>query len=487
MREIWIPECIAAAFLILHLARPLIKGLGALDGLTWLPLLALGISTGLFPAYGFRPECIPLLLFALFLTVKHIPSMIFSASSRQNDDFQDRTPVFTVLGFGFLGASLLLMFVFSPKIPAGLTVDGVELRQIRDESDGRVYFLRIYGPVSSADESGGPGIRPLIFLIPPEAGSVTAVDRICAGLRDRGFTVICYSRRGFDFPAAGENGRLYLISPLKLSAMWRAFRKGTEMKKANEQGKNLEAERLKDIDFLLPRLPAALENTAGSVGPLFGKTPLILAGYGAGGGALVSFSESAAFSARFANVRGIVAVESRFWTAYRADPPVFPEVPKGAAWHLRFRMEMAKRFGSLKPRRLTGLGPLPRPGVPLLCLVSDRVTAAGRRPAENPYPALMEILRNSPRPAILAAIEGAGPLDYGDYPLSRPLYSVLFPGRGRLPSSVHEDTVSVISNFAATLLARELPAEKDADTPSLVIPAQKNIGAVLHIETWGTP
>lgn len=503
MREIWVPELIIAVFLVLYLIRPFCKGLWPVEGLVWLPLLSLAITIGIFPAYGFRSECIPLLFFELVLNIVNIPSLISSAVSVPNEDFRDRGPVFALPALVLLGGALLVMFAFSPKIPPGLAA-GVEIRKIRDEARNRDYILRIYADDAvNSDDAVNGGIQPVLFLIPPEAGSIPAVDLICAGLRDRGFVVITYSRPGFDFPAIDENGRQRLVSPVKMRNYWRAFRAGTKLKKANDQGKILEAERLSDIEFLLPRILALADSAAtgnASQGSARqgnpGETPLFLVGYGAGGSALIMLAGSAGFSVRNANVKGIAAVESRLWSVFRSDPPVLSVVSAGAPWHKRFRTGAENWFAGLKTRRITGLEPLPRPGIPLLCLVSDRALApvggvsgkVGGNTEENPYRALLETLRRSGRtntalaPAAAAVIEGAGPLDYYAYPLSHPVYSFFFPGLkqdARKSTNPVEDTISVICNFAVMLL------EQADAVPPLRIPVRRSIDADVYVETWG--
>ena len=244
-------------FLALPLVRTFVKQMWELDGLVWLPLLALGIAIGIFPAYGFRPECLPMLIFTLIFNFFNVPLLVSSATSRLNDNFRDQGPFVTVLVLMLLGGAAFLMIAFSPKVSAGLVSDGIQMRKIRDGARQRDYFVRIYE--SAAEE----GIRPLIFLVPPEAGSVSSVDLVCAGLRDRGFTVITYSRRGLDTPLLDENGKKYPVSLAKLRAYWRIFRQGTALKKVNENGKNLEAERRSDIEYLLPRILALLAAVSG--------------------------------------------------------------------------------------------------------------------------------------------------------------------------------------------------------------------------------
>ena len=320
-------------------------------------------------------------------------------------------------------------------------------------------------------------------MIPPEAGSITAVDRVCAALRDRGFTVLSYSRRGFDFPAADGKGGLHLVSPGKILAYWRAFRAGTTLKKANDQGKILETERQRDIEFLLPRIPAL----AGG-GPA-GEAPLFVAGYGAGGSALILLAGDAGFSLRYPGVRGVIALESRLWSIYRYDPPVFSPIPAGTPWYARLRADLARRLDGLKTRRISGIGSLPRPGLPLLCVVSDLAesgTVKGKGAgADKPYQALLAALRSSPGPTALAAFKGSGPLDYSDYPLSYPVYSFLFQGQARGAEKSLDpvgDTAGIICNFAVKLLEQDA-----APSELLIIPQRQTITAGFNLETKNLP
>jgi hypothetical protein len=510
MREIWFPETVIAVFLTLFLARPFIKALWNLDGLVWLPLLALGIASGIFPAYGFRPECIPLLIYLFALNMRNFPALVSSAQSRPNDDFQDRGPFFTAFSFLFLGAVVFVMFAFSPRAPVDLTRQEVQIRKIRDGTRKRDYILRIY------DSAAEDGIRPLIFLVPPESGSVPAVDLVCSGLRDRGFTVITYARRGFDASPIDENGRKLPVSLGKFRAYWNILRTGTVLTNSNEQGKVLEKERQDDIEFLLPRVPALLEYWQG--------LPLILVGYGAGGSALALLAENDGFMSQYDNIKGIVVIEGRLWSAWRSDPPDFSAPPANAGRFRRWQAHTARRFSSLKTQQVTGLGRLPRPGFPALYLISGRALFSPK--SQGPYRAIFETMRGSPGPSALAALEGAGPLDYGDYPLTLPIYSFLLPGRKGVKKSKTpvDDTASLIANFSAMLLEREaalvqteqrpgLPEEATAslDTtvspdaaagtvaepamaapleppePMFIMPEKRAIGGKLYLERRGLP
>jgi hypothetical protein len=529
MNEIWIPEAIITFFIILALLGPFFKKLLAIAGLIWLPFAALCITIGIFPAYGFRPECIPLLIYEIFYNISNIPLLISGAVSRSHNNLHDRGLIFTIPAFVLFSAAVLFMFVFSPRIPTGLTTEGIRTEKITNKTKNRDYTLRIYIPPGLS----GSAEQSFIFVAPPEAGALSAVDRVCAKLRDRGFTVISYFRwnillpalreeDGTSFPAlAGASGR---ISPGRVYRHWRAFRKGTVLKKANEQGQALETEQREDLEFVIAQVRRI--SAAAGAAPDGGRRlspperPLVLAGFGASGSALVNLAESPDFASRFGNVPGIIAVESRLWSAYRSDPPVFSPAPEGASGFLRFRTGVANWFAGLRVRRTSGFGRLPRPSVPVLYLVSDLALEEHPipRPGEeidgsaggglntlfgsNPYGAVFETMRNSSSPAALAALEGAGPLDYYDYPLSQPLYSFLFQGRKKEAKSSNplEDTVSLIGNFAAMLMEKERAAllQKQAEAlrgtareaagqaelPRPIMPVRRGPGAGIRIETW---
>jgi hypothetical protein len=207
MNEIGVPELISVIFLLFFLLRPLIKSFWALDGLAWLPFLSLFITIGIFPAYGFRPECIPLLVFELVLNVLNIPALVAGVSSRPNDDYRDRGLFFTIPALALLAVLAFTALYFSPVLDPALVTGGVRTVTVRDGMKGRDYYLRIYrpveddpaarAPVPAAENTaagtvpaGSAGPRPVIFLVPPLFGSVQAVDKVSAGLRDRGFAVI---------------------------------------------------------------------------------------------------------------------------------------------------------------------------------------------------------------------------------------------------------------------------------------------------------
>jgi hypothetical protein len=477
MREIWIPEFIAVIFLFFSLVQPFFKVFWGISGLVWLSPAALLVITGLFPAYGWRPECVPLLVFAFVFTMISIPSMICSLDS--HEEYRERSLFITVPCLVFFAFAVFTAFFFSPKTDRRFAGEGVQERTLY--AGGTEYFLRIYGPVRDETVAEGDnsiaysgavsGIRPVLFLVPPEWGSVPAADAVCADLRDRGFTVISYSRRGFDSPAAA-GGRTYPPSPLVMERIWRSFRYGTVKEKANRLGRALETGRIGDLVFLLPEVIREY---------LPPDSPLFLAGYGAGGAAVLYLSGNREFTVSFPAVKGIIVIESRLWSLFRIEEKRLREIPEGASWFRRSLIRVENWFAERKPGRLIP-DKAPVPAVPALFLMSDRIL--DRRPGRNSYAAVYETLRGARRPAVLATLEGAGPLDYTAYPLTHPVYRILFPGMGKSPpgnGTPAENAVTVITNFAAltaentALDRRRLEAGLHTESRSWTLPDLRGI------------
>jgi xanthine/uracil permease len=113
MREIWIPEFITVLFLFLALARPLIPGIGSLAGIFWLPVLAFLIALGMVPAYGFRPEAIPLLVFSAVMAVRYLPH-VFALRGLDLEDFSRKRSFLSIIGIVILVLAAVPAFVFAP-------------------------------------------------------------------------------------------------------------------------------------------------------------------------------------------------------------------------------------------------------------------------------------------------------------------------------------------------------------------------------------
>jgi len=474
--EIWVPEAIVVLFLALPLFRPFVKILWPVDGLVWLPLIALGIIVGLFPAYGFRPECLPILVFALIYNLVNLSSLISSITSRPSDAFRDRGPLSVVCALILLSAVAIPLFAFPSRIYEKPEEETEVMRELiisnkiinDDDMFFRNYSLRIYGPVKRS--------RPLIVLVPPEVGSVASVDIVCTELCKKNFTVVTYSYED-KHPFLKQS-----VFPVKLLKYWNIYRKAADLASANEQGKALETERRADIEFLLSQLPALLDDTGKGKLP-----PLLLAGYNAGGSALAYLAGERDFISQYNNVLGIVAIECRLWSSYLPESPAVPYVPAGGGTLLRQWVNIENRLINLLPRRVSRSGPLPGAGLsfrglPVLYLVSGKALDSKR---QKPYQAVFDSMRSGLGRVAIASIQGAGPLDYQDFPFTYPMYSFFLPGLKDAQKSEDPigDTAGIIGNFASFLLEQAEQAEE----MGINIPPRHTITGSLYVESKGLP
>jgi hypothetical protein len=460
--ELKILEILAVFCLFLSIIRPLVRGLWKLDGLAVCPLLALFIMAGIFPAYGFRPECIPLLLFALFLTFANVYDLIALFSGLQSDAYRDRRLIFTfVTAIIFIGTTWV-SFYYAPVMDIELSTQEVETFSVRDRD--RELYVRIYGTTEAGtfediegetDEEGideedeideENRIRPLLILLPPVAGSNSVVEGVCQALKDRGFCVLTYSRPGFDSPAFDERGVPVRLSIPRLLRLLYAMTRGFSSTLANAASRELEEERRRDVELLFRELAQnkSLQDKLGA-----GRNTVFLAGYGAGGAALTYLSGQDDFAALYPQIKGIIAVEAPLFSSMESDSRLPPLPEDTAALFTRFTV-FARLFFTGK---ITHIENIPNSLLPALFIVSDRVI----QNRDGRYETILRALAASQNNALLAAIPGAGPLDYSNSPQYYPILSYLFPGASETESQAAgpEITASLITNFAALVLAEE--------------------------------
>jgi hypothetical protein len=463
MKEIWISEILIGIFLLFALIRPLVKKLWPLEGLIWLPAAAFVLSLCLFPAYGMRPEVIPLLVFSGLAAVFHVPALVLSISRRRKDDPSPARLVFTIPALILLVLCSAVALGFAPLGDTDLSA-----RYALSETVKNDYFLRIYRE--------GRGKMPLLILAPPVNGSVRAVDRLCARLAERGVIVLTWSRRGLDSPAIDGEGRIFHRGVKNRLRFLRLSKSGRTLVKANAIGRGLEEQRREDILFILSWLR---ETRLSGAGPWENADPdaLFLAGYAEGGSALANLAGSPEFVRDNPGIRGIILIESPFWSSYEGETPKEEPLPD-SSWFRRFRAMVSRRINAMKPEKIAGTREVPGPRYPLLILVSDRALEPPLR--ELYYYPLFQMIQHTGAPLILAAVDGAGPLDYSDYPEKFPLLSALNPGKKK-PSWSNEDFVPGVALLMANFVL--LLANPEAPPPLFPLP-----GAV-HTESrgWNLP
>jgi hypothetical protein len=446
--ELLILEICAAVFLFLPLIRPVFKALWSLDGLVLLPVLSLGILVGVFPVYGFRPECVPLLVFSLFVNIINFGSLVSLFFQLHNDDYRDRGLLYTAVNLAVFGFVLWIALYYSPPLDMVL-YEKTQTLSLQDRSRNEELWLRIYTPESAAAPQA---LRPLLLLVPPVAGSVTVTDAVCVGLQEKGFVVLSYSRPGFDSPALSESGVYKRLSFSGLFRLGNALYRGLTDMAANEAGRELEEGRREDIEFLLVELAQnkMLQDRLSGID----KNCVFLAGYGAGGAALIGLSSVPEFAARFKQVKGIIALESPLYSSVEGDPPP-PAPPPTENPVIAFFRGTGFFFRNLVPRKVTGIGTVPRPEIPVMFVVSDRVL----RERTGRYETILKTLYTARGPALVASLSGAEPFDYSDSPRVYPVYSFLFrggkTGRVRVAPEYPDITAALMANFAAFIMAAD--------------------------------
>jgi hypothetical protein len=489
IKEIWIPETLIVIFMAVPAAevffRRSLKSNRLAVSLKWLQFIALCTLVAIFPAYGFRPECLPMLVFALVMNTANLILWLSGFTYREWDIQFRRKRGSAVVTLFFLTLAVIPMFVFSPEIIDKENTP-LTIAEINSLSDGaaRKYTLRVYGTLREG--------RPVIFIVPPEIGSAVSVDLVCHALQKKGFTAITYFCNVIDTPLIGKNRKTGPISTTKLFSYLHTHKMAGKFAATNERGKALEVGRRTDIQFLLP----------GAFTQLFSANdlpPVLLAGYGAGGSALAYLAGEGELESFYSNVLGVISIEGRFWSSYQAQPRIIAEAPAEPEENF-FRRQWAslKNYVALliNPLQVELSGPLLDSNIPLMYLVSGR--ALENEKWQNNYQAVFDAMRSGTGPAALAVIESAGPLDYQDFPLTHPVYSFLLPGKkgGKKSKNPVSETADIIGGFASFLLEKtrgNIPVLKTTDdlgnenqvSKPEIIPQRNAVKSNFYFESKG--
>lgn len=380
MRDLLLLESLVGILLLLSVLRPLFKSFEGIRGLFLLPIVAFLITLGLFSVYGFRPECIPLLLLSLGLTLLYIPKVISTLLRLRTDDYGEVSLAGPLVGTVLVLFSIFVAVFYVPHVENPGLIAKSQVLEVKDNSGKLSLVLHLFIP--SATGSGEDPLLPVVFVVPPVTGSVSAVDSLCIALESRGFYVVTFSEPGVDIPAVTASGkRIYpgLVN-LGKAALFNFL--GNSIPLSAEYGKQIEEERATAIQRIFLLFTGPAENRDPLLKRADGENS-ILVGYGSGGmgGALRVPKGSA--------IRGIVAVD-----------------------------------GSLAE-----LGTPPDPQFPVLFLLSDRSKNPVYR--DSRYAPVLRVFRNGQVPTSLVTISGAGYFDYSDISTEYPLLTALFPGEGK--------------------------------------------------------
>ena len=463
MQEILIPKALIAVFLLVSIIRPFIRELSAIKGLNLLPALAFFTCIVLLPAYGFRPELVPIFIFSLLITLT-------TASRRKRKVFSSRAAANSSL-FSLLARMVLLifsawvMFAFTPRTETALVTSGVySLRE--GGFNIRVYVENEHAQNGYLDDELLPPenqtlVRPLLALLPPVVGSFASADVVAAELRDRGFTVIVMDRSR--------------MSPARWLGGVRAFLAGTRAPATNPAGRRLEQERKAEARFLLSWIGRNPQiNAHERLFDAASASAVFLGGFCSAGSAIFLLQDSLfrdAYEQGIA-IQGFVAIESRLWSVSGESDtfeetlqmPAAPAVvqfdegldssrsPFGAFWN-----NITARFSQIQFRR-HGFAPAETLVLskPTLFLVSGTAEEESR---ENRYQAIFQTFRAAEGFAVLAS-SVFGSLYYSDFQARYPLIVALFsgsPSRRELldrrdRANAQAQTAAVIAYFAEEVL-----------------------------------
>jgi hypothetical protein len=369
MNDLSVVELVCVFFLGLYVIKPLFGGLNRMTGLVYLAPLALGILSCAMVVYGFHPEAIPFLAFALVINILAFKRTRYNTLNRH---------VLIIL-FLFLTSTGILFYFAPSKIitPSNTPTELIE------GTDLRFRLYQAHDPHA-----------PLLILFP---GSLHSVDGLASQAQKRGFTVVSCT-------ISAKNSIKTVFKRIS------AFLWGHSSYRANNAGRFVEEEWQNYINQTLEYLKKQT---------LIDKT-FFIAGYGAAGSAaLARFSEKAACE-QYPALKGIIALESRLWFAYQPEEHTLHTIPHDTGLLQIGWYTIVNWFIRQLPPKLV-VPQINPSAVPVLFLTAGKIRTNNR-----PYHALIDYARAAS--SAIIAVPGAGILDYSDYPARYPLISALFFG-----------------------------------------------------------
>jgi hypothetical protein len=301
MPDLGILEILIAFFLFVPLAQSYIKSFYFIDGFAWFPPIALFCAIGLFPAYGFRPEAVPLLALTVVYNMMH-----FKARKARIE----RSYFYFSLMLIFMALTTFIAVYFLPLTDTR-TRSYTQSKAEHDSERNNEYFIQIYNNREGGDDAL-IGAMPLIIVVPPVIGSTLIIDRVCGELAARGAIVVGLTRVNLDVPAKNTEGkRLYpSIGAIKNYAV--KIYMALKNKNTDSVMYLFEQERIDDIRFILPLIEKRF-NTNG----------IYIFAYDEGASAAMELARNGAFIKDNPALKGIIAVGARQVQADRS-PPIVP-------------------------------------------------------------------------------------------------------------------------------------------------------------------
>jgi hypothetical protein len=429
MPDLGILEILIAFFLFLPLTENYVKTFHSVDGLAFFPPIAFFCALAIFPAYGFRVECIPLLLWTFIYTVINFPALSSLLNGGRFRDYSGRGNVYVfvmIMATGIVTGTALyfLPVTDTHEFHADASLGGV------DNSNGNEYFINVYNPQDGAVNAE----IPLVIVVPPLAGSVPIVDGICGALRERGVRVVSFSRGNLDIPIRTGYPEITL-----LKKYWTSIRSPWKKSEALDAARSFEKERMRDIEFVLP---LAVRQ--------FNSRDVYIAAYNEGASAAIALSASSAFISAHPQLKGIIAIEGRLYTNYTIQNEraisgtTAPENIK--IWQKAWR-KVQMFFKQEKKIIFVAGEKIAPPELPLLLINAGRNET--NKDTAGPYAAIDALIASGNSFVQVRAIAGAGIYDYSDVPGKYPVISFFTRGAGRAISNkdMGAAVTDIMSNF----------------------------------------
>jgi hypothetical protein len=293
MPDLGILEILIAFFLFMPWTQAAVKEFRLVRGFVWFPPIALFCAATLFPAYGFRPECVPLLVFAFVNNILNLKDL----KKKTLRPGYHKSPLDFLVALIFIALTTFVAVYFLPLTDAREWARAEETA-IRDNRRNIDYRVRIYAAAAAVSNDDD---APLVIVVPPVTGSAAIVDRFCHTLSEqRGVTVASFSRLGLDIPAGGADGKK--IYPSLAVFTQYALNHLPDWENKPDAGAFFEEERIADIRYILSAV----------------RAPLLAAQHRGGGTYLLAYDEAASAAVRLARdetfleenprLKGIVAV-----------------------------------------------------------------------------------------------------------------------------------------------------------------------------------
>ncbi|GAB1482285.1 hypothetical protein MASR2M78_11000 [Treponema sp.] len=464
-------------FLLLSILRPYVRSFSRIEGFLVLPALSLLICIGIFPAFGFRPEILPLALFSLLLFIFSIPSLFDLIRGLRTDAYGERPIVLVAVSLIFLILVSSFALIYTPRVDfrknkEEKAITSAWSTHIPVENQATNIYVDLFLP-----KTGDQDARyPLIILSPPLSASIDMVDPLVNALLGHGFMVLRYSRAGLDFPSLSEAAFKKFPSLSRLRKALSTFIAGTTFSFAALDGAEVEEMRRLDLVYLSSYIHSAAEQREAPFNRV-DPSRLVLVGFGPGGSAGLLMAASEAEG----NLAAVVAIESVLYSTLASKPDKTDITEERTrideVWH-----RISRFFGNFKIQLITGTGEVPAARIPSLFICSDRLGQTASR--DSRYAGTLRASRMASDKSALAYVEGASLFAYSAIPETYPVYEAFARGlQDRKGSSAYyvDKAATLIANFASALPVGE---EVNGFVSSSII--RGRLGSETHIEAAGT-